>query len=62
VELSYREMKDELGLDHFEGRSWRGWHHHVVLVMLAYAFVVARRRQKGGGATAPGSACRRPAA
>jgi SRSO17 transposase len=49
VEQSYREMKDELGLDHFEGRSWLGWHHHVVLVMLAYAFVVAhRRRQKRG--------------
>lgn len=62
VEQSYREMKDELGLDHFEGRGWVGWHHHVVLVMLAYAFVVARRRQKGGGATGPGSASRRPAA
>jgi SRSO17 transposase len=62
VEQSYREMKDELGLDHFEGRSWTGWHHHVVLVMLAYAFVVARRRQKGGGGTGRGSASRRPAA
>lgn len=62
VEQSYREMKDELGLDHFEGRSWAGWHHHVVLVMLAYAFVVARRRQKGGDATGRGSASRRPAA
>jgi SRSO17 transposase len=50
VELSYREMKDELGLDHFEGRGWRGWHHHITLVMLAYAFLVAHRedrRKKG---------------
>ncbi len=62
VEQSYREMKDELGLDHYEGRGWVGWHHHAVLVMLAYAFVVARRRQKGGDATGRGSACRRPAA
>ena len=62
VEQSYREMKDELGLDHYEGRGWVGWHHHAVLVMLAYAFVVARRRQKGGGATGPGSASRKPAA
>ena len=48
VEHSYRERKDELGLDHFEGRSWRGWHHHVVLVLLAYAFLqdVRRRRLK----------------
>jgi SRSO17 transposase len=48
VEHSYRELKDELGLDHFEGRSWRGWHHHVVLVLMAYAFLqdVRRRRPK----------------
>ena len=39
VEHSYRELKDELGLDHFEGRSWRGWNHHVVLVLMAYAFL-----------------------
>ena len=63
VEQSYREMKDELGLDHHEGRGWVGWHHHVVLVMLAYAFVVvAYRRQKGGGAAGPASPSRRPAA
>ena len=35
VEHSYKELKDELGLDHFEGRSWRGWHHHVTLTLLA---------------------------
>jgi SRSO17 transposase len=52
IEHSYRELKDELGLDHFEGRSWRGWHHHVVLVLLAYAFLqdVRRRRSSKGGA------------
>ena len=43
VEHSYKELKEELGLDHFEGRSWRGWQHHVTLVMLAYAFLVLRR-------------------
>ncbi|CAN5400895.1 hypothetical protein BH11PLA2_BH11PLA2_40780 [soil metagenome] len=48
VEHSYRELKDELGLDHFEGRSWCGWNHHVVLVLLAYAFLqnLRRRRRK----------------
>jgi SRSO17 transposase len=48
VEHSYRELKDELGLDHFGGRSRRGWNHHVVLVLLAYAFLqdVGRRPQK----------------
>lgn len=52
IEHSYRELKDELGLDHFEGRSWRGWHHHVVLVLSAYAFLqdVRRRRIKKGAA------------
>jgi SRSO17 transposase len=39
VEQGYQQMKDELGLDHFEGRSWRGFHHHVCLVMLAYGFL-----------------------
>jgi SRSO17 transposase len=48
VEHSYKELKDELGLDHFEGRSWRGWQHHVTLVMLAYAFLVLQRRQRRG--------------
>lgn len=46
IEHSYRELKDELGLDHFEGRSWRGWHHHIVLVLLAYAFLQHVRRQR----------------
>ena len=46
VEHSYRELKDELGLDHFEGRSWRGWNHHVVLVLMAYAFLQDMRRRR----------------
>lgn len=43
VELDYRELKDELGLDHYEGRQWLGWHHHVTLVSIAFAFL--RREQ-----------------
>lgn len=39
IEQDYRQLKDELGLDHYEGRSWNGWHHHVTLVMLAYSFL-----------------------
>ena len=39
IEMDYRELKDELGLDHFEGRHWLGWYHHVTLVTLAYAFL-----------------------
>jgi SRSO17 transposase len=43
IEQDYEEMKGELDLDHFEGRSWRGWHHHVTLVTLAYAFLTLER-------------------
>lgn len=43
VEQDYREMKMEVGLDHFEGRSWQGWHHHVTLVSLAYSFLTLMR-------------------
>ena len=39
VEMDYRELKEELGLDHYEGRHWLGWHHHVTLVSLAFAFL-----------------------
>jgi SRSO17 transposase len=43
TEQAYQEMKGELGLDHFEGRSFRGWHHHVSVVLCCYAFVIAER-------------------
>jgi hypothetical protein len=36
-------MKDEIGLDHFEGRSWNGWHHHTVLTQMAYAYLASVR-------------------
>jgi len=43
VEQDYRELKDALGLDHFEGRSWPGWHHHVTLVSVAHGFLTTER-------------------
>lgn len=43
VDQDYEEMKGEVGLDHFEGRSWQGWYHHVTLVTLAYAFLMLER-------------------
>jgi len=43
IERDYQEMKDELGLDHYEGRGWRGFHHHGVLCMAAYCFLAAER-------------------
>ena len=41
VERTYEDMKGELGLDHYEGRSFIGWHHHVSVVLACYAFLVA---------------------
>jgi SRSO17 transposase len=46
VEQDYRELKDALGLDHFEGRSWPGWHHHVTLVSLAHGFLTTERLRR----------------
>ena len=40
VEQNYQQLKEEVGLDHFEGRSWVGWHHHVTLAMVAFDFLV----------------------
>lgn len=43
TERVYEDMKGELGLNHFEGRSWRGWNHHVTLALCCYAFVIAEQ-------------------
>jgi len=44
IERDYQELKQELGLDHYEGRGWRGFHHHATLCIAAYAFLIAERR------------------
>ena len=44
VELDYRQLKGELGLDHYEGRSYAGWHHHCALVTCAHAFLTVPRQ------------------
>jgi SRSO17 transposase len=43
VERDYEELKGELGLDHYEGRGWLGFHHHGALCIAAYAFLIAER-------------------
>ena len=43
IERSYEDLKGELGLDHYEGRSFIGWHHHVSVVLACYAFLVAEQ-------------------
>jgi SRSO17 transposase len=59
IELAIREGKDELGMDHYEVRGWRGWHHHLTLTFLAHHFLVWQQILLGGKITrvnpAPGA-------
>jgi len=43
IERDYEELKQELGLTHYEGRNWRGFHHHATLCIAAYGFLMAER-------------------
>jgi SRSO17 transposase len=71
IERDYQEMKGELGLDHFEGRTWRGFHHHAALCAAAHAFLALRRAlfppeqdsvDASTGATSPPASSASPAA
>jgi SRSO17 transposase len=46
IEQQYRELKDELGLDHFEGRSYPGWNHHAVLAAITFLFLQLERHRR----------------
>jgi SRSO17 transposase len=50
IERDYQELKQELGLGHFEGRGWRGFHHHATLCIAAYGFLAAHRTAFSPGA------------
>lgn len=45
---AHQQLKEELGLDHFEGRSWTGLHSHALMTMMAYAFLQSRRLAQAG--------------
>ena len=45
IERDYQDLKGELGLDHFEGRSYVGWQHHVSMCLAAYAFLLAEQSE-----------------
>jgi SRSO17 transposase len=45
IERDYQELKQEIGLDHYEGRGWRGFHHHATLCIAAYAFLISEREK-----------------
>jgi SRSO17 transposase len=44
IELDYKQLKGELGLDHYEGRSWLGWYHHTALVTATHGFLTLERQ------------------
>lgn len=46
IEQGYQQLKEELGLDHHEGRSWIGWHRHVLLVFMAYGYLTLLQVQE----------------
>ncbi len=60
IERDYQDLKQEVGLDHFEGRSWRGFHHHASLCIAAYGFLISERETIPP--SGPGSARRGPQA
>ena len=55
VERGYLQLKGELGLDHFEGRSWPGFHHHAAMTFLAYGVLTLERQRTQEEADAPAS-------
>jgi SRSO17 transposase len=64
-EQAHQQLKEELGLDHFEGRSWQGLHRHALMTMIAYAFLqyrrlaTARRKKKNQRPSTPANSARR---
>jgi SRSO17 transposase len=48
-EQAHQQLKEELGLDHFEGRSWHGLHRHALMTMIAYAYLQTRRLAEASG-------------
>ena len=55
VEQNYAQLKTELGLDHFEGRRWLGWHHHVTMTTMAYGFLIREQLRHRTGAKKNGA-------
>jgi len=50
IERDYQDLKQDLGLGHYEGRGWRGFHHHASLIIAAYGFLMAQRLKAGSDA------------
>jgi SRSO17 transposase len=61
IERDYRELKQEVGLGHFEGRGWRGFHHHATLCIAAYGFLISERETIPPSGPATPSRLKKPA-
>jgi SRSO17 transposase len=61
IERDYQELKQEFGLDNFEGRNWRGFHHHATLCIAAYGFLVSERLIHGDSVKKNGCVREKPA-
>jgi len=61
IEQAHQQLKEELGLDHFEGRTWTGLHHHALLSLISFAFLQHLRLTASGGRGENPPAPRRPA-
>lgn len=59
IERDYQELKDELGIDHYEGRGWRGFHHHGTMSIAAYGFLIKERSAAAAGDFSPYAIIRR---
>jgi len=61
IERDYRELKQEVGLGHFEGRGWRGFHHHATLCIAAYGFLISERETIPPSGPASAAQLKKPA-
>lgn len=61
IERDYQELKQEVGLGHYEGRGWRGFHHHLTLCIAAYGFLISERETIPPSAQPAAKSCKGPA-
>ena len=60
IERDYQDLKQELGLGHYEGRGWRGFHHHATLCIAAYGFLISERGALPPSGPKPGLVIKKP--
>jgi SRSO17 transposase len=61
IERDYQDLKQELGLGHYEGRGWRGFHHHATLCIAAYGFLICERETLSPSGASTAARLKKPA-